>query len=187
MCHDLKVDRTTNGQGRVRDLTLEELKGLDADPRLPEFAGQTIPTLEEVLSLLGESGWSGTIYLELKTLRYDYPGIEAALARALADFGIAERCVVNSFNHQSLVRMQAAAPGIRTTCVDGSRMVRPWDTSAQLGAPHTRRTIVRSTKSSWTGAAGPGSPSSPGRSTIRTKSIASRRWASTGSSPTART
>jgi len=141
VCHDLKVDRTTDGRGRVCDLTLDELKKLDAGSWFgPEFAGERMPTLEEVLSLLARTGWDGTIYLELKTVRYDYPGIEEALAATLLEFGVAERTVVNSFNHHSLVRMHAALPGIRTTCVDGSRMVRPWAYVQSIGsagyAPH---------------------------------------------------
>jgi len=141
VCHDHKVDRTTSGKGWVRDFTLAELKALDAGSWFsPEFAGQTIPTVEEVLTLLGDAGWAGKIYFELKTLRYDYPGIEAALARVIQDFGLAGRCAVNSFNHHSLVRMQAALPGIPTTCVDGSHMVRPWEYARSIGctgyAPH---------------------------------------------------
>ena len=41
--HDKKVDRITDGQGRVNTLTLDELKHLDVGD------GQTISTLEEVL------------------------------------------------------------------------------------------------------------------------------------------
>jgi glycerophosphoryl diester phosphodiesterase len=52
LSHDAKVDRTTNGKGNVNDLTLAELKSLDAgswyDPR---FRGEKIPTLAEVLTM----------------------------------------------------------------------------------------------------------------------------------------
>ena len=44
--HDETVDRTTNGSGRVSELTLREIKILDAGD------GEEIPTLEEVLELL---------------------------------------------------------------------------------------------------------------------------------------
>lgn len=53
--HDATVDRTTNGQGRVADLTLAEVQKLDAggwfDPR---FAGEKVPTVDEVLALVAE-------------------------------------------------------------------------------------------------------------------------------------
>jgi glycerophosphoryl diester phosphodiesterase len=46
--HDETVDRTTNGTGAVAEMTLEELQALDAG------SGQKIPTLSEVLDLVGE-------------------------------------------------------------------------------------------------------------------------------------
>lgn len=44
--HDAKVDRTTNGKGKVKSFTLSELKQFDAGK------GQKIPTLEEVLDFI---------------------------------------------------------------------------------------------------------------------------------------
>ena len=48
--HDATVDRTTNGRGAVTDLTLAELKVLDAG------RGERIPTYEEVLQLVAGTG-----------------------------------------------------------------------------------------------------------------------------------
>lgn len=49
--HDPEVDRTTDGTGKVADLTLAELKKLDAGVRFnPKFRGERVPTLQEVLS-----------------------------------------------------------------------------------------------------------------------------------------
>jgi len=56
--HDPTVDRTTNGTGKVSDLTLEEIKKLDAGSRKsPDFAGEKIPTLEEVLAVMPYNIW----------------------------------------------------------------------------------------------------------------------------------
>lgn len=55
--HDDTVDRTTNGTGNVGDLTLAEIRALDAGFKTgPEFAGQLVPTFAEVLDLATESG-----------------------------------------------------------------------------------------------------------------------------------
>src|SRR5438477_9822141 len=49
--HDATVNRTTNGQGTVHDMTLTELRRLDAGSWFgSEFAGERIPTLDEILA-----------------------------------------------------------------------------------------------------------------------------------------
>lgn len=53
--HDATVDRTTNGTGKVEELTLSELRELDAGGWFdPQFAGERPPTVEEVLALVSE-------------------------------------------------------------------------------------------------------------------------------------
>jgi len=56
--HDPTVDRTTNGTGKVTDLTLEEIKKLDAGSwKSPEFTGEKIPALEETLAIMPYNIW----------------------------------------------------------------------------------------------------------------------------------
>jgi glycerophosphoryl diester phosphodiesterase len=63
--HDSTVDRTTNGTGRVRQLTLAELKALDAGAWFaPQYAGERVPTVAEVLDLLRRRNVS--YYLDFK-------------------------------------------------------------------------------------------------------------------------
>ena len=53
--HDDTVDRTTNGTGKVSELTLEEIRRLDAGSWFDsKFAGEKVPTIEEVLKLVAE-------------------------------------------------------------------------------------------------------------------------------------
>ena len=55
--HDRAVDRTTNGHGLIADLTLAEIKALDAGSRKDaRFAGTKVPTLEEALSVFPKTG-----------------------------------------------------------------------------------------------------------------------------------
>jgi glycerophosphoryl diester phosphodiesterase len=52
--HDATVGRTTNGHGAIAELTLAELKKLDAGSWFgPEFVGEPVPTLAEVVALVG--------------------------------------------------------------------------------------------------------------------------------------
>lgn len=53
--HDSTVDRTTNGTGRVKDLSLSDLRALDAGSFFSEkFRGEKIPTLNEVFETVGK-------------------------------------------------------------------------------------------------------------------------------------
>jgi glycerophosphoryl diester phosphodiesterase len=53
--HDDTVDRTTNGTGNVADLTLDQIRQLDAGGWFdPKFAGEKVPTVEEVLKLIAD-------------------------------------------------------------------------------------------------------------------------------------
>jgi len=56
--HDSTVDRTTDGSGRVSELTLAEIKRLDAGIwKGQQFAGQRVPTLQETLAMMPENIW----------------------------------------------------------------------------------------------------------------------------------
>lgn len=56
--HDSRVDRTTNGKGKVSELTFAEIRELDAGSwKAPEFTGVQIPTPEEVLNEMPLNVW----------------------------------------------------------------------------------------------------------------------------------
>ncbi len=96
LLHDERVDRTTNGQGLVAEMTLADIRKLDAG------GGQVIPTLEEALATAG--GRIGLI-LELKTegLAYDL----CAIVRAS---GFAGPVIYASFLHEELQHVRRADP-----------------------------------------------------------------------------
>ena len=53
--HDGTVDRTTNGRGKIAELTLEQIRQLDAGSWFdPRFAGEKVPTVDEVLKLVAD-------------------------------------------------------------------------------------------------------------------------------------
>lgn len=56
--HDRTVDRTTNGTGLVTELTLNEIKNLDAGSWKSEvFAGERVPTFKEALAVMPKNIW----------------------------------------------------------------------------------------------------------------------------------
>jgi glycerophosphoryl diester phosphodiesterase len=81
--HDPEVDRTTDGKGKVADLTLAEVKNLDAGFKFdPKYTGERVPTLREVLTLgKGKIG----IMLDLKEDGADYVKRIAADVKAVGE------------------------------------------------------------------------------------------------------
>ncbi|MDP4549529.1 glycerophosphodiester phosphodiesterase family protein [Alkalihalobacillus macyae] len=113
--HDTSVERTTDGSGMVKDLTLEELKQLDAGSWFgEEFAGEKLPTLAEVLDAYrGKSG----ILIELKSPSL-YPGIEenvvAELTKRNMDKPNNNKIILQSFDHESVETFHSILPSVPT-------------------------------------------------------------------------
>ena len=103
LLHDATVDRTTNGRGPVADLTLAEVKALDAGRSFaPRFAGQTIPTLAEFLDRYG------AVYpacIEIKAL-----GIEREVLDAVAAAKLAYRPTFTAFEFETVENVCRLAP-----------------------------------------------------------------------------
>lgn len=79
--HDETVDRTTDGKGRVADLTLAEVRELDAGRWFdPAFSGRGVPTLEEVFALLRDRGTAVPVAVDLKVEDPTYEADIVALA-----------------------------------------------------------------------------------------------------------
>lgn len=109
--HDETVDRTTDGAGRVADLTLAELRRLDAG------RGERIPTLDEVLDLLRGRA---APFVEIKA-----PGCEEEVVRALTGAGLLGEAWVIAFDHRQVRRVKGLAPEVRTGCLIYGRPVDP--------------------------------------------------------------
>lgn len=113
LIHDTTVDRTTDGTGKVGDLTLEQLRSLDAGSwKGEQFAGEPIPTFEEILDLYrGKVG----ILIELKAPEL-YPGIEEQVAAALIERNLDkpqnEKIIIQSFNFESMKKMDQLLPQV---------------------------------------------------------------------------
>ncbi len=108
--HDADLRRTTNGAGRVEEQTAAALRALDAGAWFdPRFAGERIPTLEEVLETFGDSV-RYNIELKAFTLR-DLRRIPAVVERVRRS-GLAERVLLSSFNPLALRWAWRLAPEI---------------------------------------------------------------------------
>jgi glycerophosphoryl diester phosphodiesterase len=106
--HDAAVDRTTNGHGPVASKTLAQIRALSANRRFaPRFAGEKVPTLDEVLAL---ARGRAMVLAELKDP--DRARLPRILAEALARHDMKARALVISFHPGSLVRFRREAPDV---------------------------------------------------------------------------
>ncbi len=125
ICHDEAVDRTTNGQGLVKDYTYEELTRLDAGSWYgPEFRGERIPALMELLERVRQTDL--LINIELKTNIFTYPGIEEQVTGMLRDLAMVDQCLISSFNHYTLVRTLTIMPQLRIGALYETDLYQPW-------------------------------------------------------------
>lgn len=105
VCHDERVDRTTDGVGELRDFTLEELKRLKIDAGNGRW--EQIPTMEEVLDLLEARLKSGLkLNIELKNSIYPYEGMEEKIVELVHRRGFQKSVVYSSFSALSLERLR---------------------------------------------------------------------------------
>ncbi len=120
--HDATVDRTTNGRGFVRAMTLAEVRGLDAGTWFgARFAGERVPTLREVLDVM-RSPAGERVRLNLET---KYPGtgpampadFEERVVRLLREAGMVGRVILQSFHYPSLLKVKELEPAISTAAL----------------------------------------------------------------------
>jgi glycerophosphoryl diester phosphodiesterase len=108
--HDYRLERTTNGTGRVSSTPLAHLRALDAGAWFsPDFVGERVPTLEEALTHL--AGRVEQLYVEIKA------GLSAAAVRTTAHLlqgsGLASNSTIISFDWWALRLVRETAPSQR--------------------------------------------------------------------------
>lgn len=129
--HDATVNRTTNGQGAVHDMTLAELRRLDAGSWFgSEFAGERIPTIEEILEFANKH--DVVFYLEMKPS--GSWGGEHALISALRESREIARTVVISFDAAILAAVRKIEPTLMTGLLFEGHIPNPLDKAIEIGA-----------------------------------------------------
>jgi len=111
LMHDGKVDRTTNGTGLVRTMTLDQIRALDAGVKFaPEFAGTKVPTFEEALNLArGKIG----VYVDCKEVA------PADLVAAIEKTGMQDAVVIYG-GTEFLKNVHALRPSLKVMPEAGS-------------------------------------------------------------------
>ena len=116
--HDEDIKRTCDGEGLVKDMTLEELKKFDASATFRGVYGiNPIPTLREYFELVKDTPIITNI--ELKTGVYEYHTIEQRTYDLIKEYGLEDRIIFSSFNHFTVMRCAEVAPEIKRGFLTG--------------------------------------------------------------------
>jgi len=108
--HDQTVERTTDGKGKVNQLTLRELKELDAGSFFDEkFRGEKIPTLDEVFETVGKRIF---INVELTNYASRRDQLVAQVAEIVRRHGLQKSILFSSFAPINLRRMKELLPEV---------------------------------------------------------------------------
>ncbi|MFJ5266105.1 glycerophosphodiester phosphodiesterase [Streptomyces sp. NPDC088387] len=116
--HDEDVDRTTDGTGPVAEMTLAELRALDAG------RGERIPVFEEVLDAV-----RSPLQAEIKDL-----AAARALAGVLLERDLVERVEVSSFHDEAITEIARLVPGVRTALIASRYGTDVVDRAVEAGA-----------------------------------------------------
>ena len=112
--HDDRVDRTTNGSGAVKALTLEQLARMDAGSWFdPVFSAERVPTLAQVLDAVNGRL---RVNIEIKPEAFERQGPADAVERQVLEL-VREKKMLNdvlvsSFQWQILENLRAMEPAI---------------------------------------------------------------------------
>ncbi|NIV38846.1 MAG: glycerophosphodiester phosphodiesterase [Anaerolineae bacterium] len=150
--HDFVLETTTNGAGPVRERTLAELRELDAGRQFADtYAGQQIPTLQEVIDTVGDRL---LLNIELKTASWRDDGLAGAVVQAIEHNLLLHRTVVSSFNPLALRRVRKLSSNIRTGLLYAPDLPlplsRPWARHLlELDAIHPHHSLVDDSYVPW--------------------------------------
>lgn len=108
--HDPTVDRTTNGKGHIKDLTLAEIKKLDAGGFFSEkFHGEKIPTLEEVFESVGRRT---LINVELTNYKTPRDQLVESVCMLVKKHQMQKRVLFSSFLASNLTKAYSYLPDV---------------------------------------------------------------------------
>lgn len=115
--HDSTVDRTTNGTGRVNQMTLKQLQALDAGN------GERIPTLEEVLATFGGHC---LINIELKNFVSPFDRLPIVVAEMLNQNGFSKSVMIATFNPFNLRRFRRHCQKVKMGLLTERNLAKHW-------------------------------------------------------------
>lgn len=128
ICHDERIDRTSNGKGLIKDMTLAELKQFafnngminldDADE-----VNTSLPTLREFLEWFQSTDIM--VNIEFKTAFINYPNIVSKTVELVKEFSVSERVIFSSFHHYTIQAVKAMDANLECGFLTIANLINP--------------------------------------------------------------
>jgi glycerophosphoryl diester phosphodiesterase len=134
LLHDDRLDRTTNGRGRARSLPLEAIRRCDAGSWFASsFAGERVPTLEEVMAALSELGLGANLELKAERGKATETGLAAAELTARLWPPHLPAPLISSFIAEAIRAARERAPSVAYGLLLRSAAGQRWRQAEALG------------------------------------------------------
>ena len=128
--HDATINRTSNGSGKVAEMTLKDLQRFDFGK------GEKIPPLKEVLEEFGNKYW---LNIEIKETN-----LEEMIVALLDDLKVKQKIIISSFNLNSLIAFKQLNNQIPTAYIFAFRNQKLEEilANSNINGIHPRKNIV---------------------------------------------
>lgn len=114
LMHDSNLKRTTGYNGKVSDVTYEQIKTLDAGRWFSdEFIAEPIPTLEEALQ---KSKGKITLMIEIKTKEH-LVNVAYQVINLIQTYGMEKQCIIGAMDYRVLQAVKMINPRIQTVYI----------------------------------------------------------------------
>jgi len=139
VCHDERIDRTTDGKGFIKEMTYEEIKRYDAG-KWKGYPGEKIPLLKEVFEKVGDKV---KILIEIKECDI------AALVDLIKKHKIGKRVILGSFNLEYIKEARKLLPDVCTALISWDvpenldELIRYGIRKLDVGFPNLNKEIVK--------------------------------------------
>jgi glycerophosphoryl diester phosphodiesterase len=132
ICHDETIDRTTDGNGFIKDYTYKELLRFDAGIKFGDkFKGLKIPSLDEFIDLIKNRDL--IINFELKDDKIKYKDIEKIVLDKIYKAKIEDNSIISSFNHYSVMKCRELDKNIKTGFLYDNQLYDPGSYGKRAG------------------------------------------------------
>lgn len=108
--HDKTVERTTNGKGKVKEMTFEEIQQLDAGSWFDsQFKNEKVPSLEKIIQ---EMNGEVKLLIEVKKGNSYYPDIEKNIMTLIYKYNAKNWCIIQSFETEVINNFKQIDPEV---------------------------------------------------------------------------